>query len=250
MMLKITLCLLFSLCVTNAFASVGKLKYYKGDLEIVRNRVKLKKIEKGMIIKTGDLFRTGKKSIAIIKSRNMTTKIISNSLVIIQFPTKKQIDILVNSGGVITNLSAKILGKVNKKTEVNVYTKMAAIGVRGTKFLVYSGTPKESILTVDRGKVEFQATNSEKAITIGKNSSTMVNKNGKVIKPRDFGIGKYVNWELDDLTQNLLQPAAFFEHIAKMWNSYKEEQEMLWASHKKETQSLWEEWIKQNSLFN
>ena len=223
----------------------GKLIFTKGEVHLKRGKVIEKKLSVGTSIKSGDMIQTKRDSLAIIKSDNTTIKVIADTVLMIEFPKDKDLELTIAEGGTVVNyLRGKLHQKLNKG--VTVTTKSAALGIRGTKFMVYAKGDEYSLLDVNRGQVAFKGNGSQKNVLIGEKETVMTNALKKTIAPSSSTLGDTINWETDDTTKNLDQPESFFQNVAVLWEKHKHDEEVKWEKYKSEQENLWEEHQKKN----
>lgn len=245
MFYKFSALILLVLLYSSTILADGKFIFVKGDVLLKRGKDTIKSLKVGSVVKTGDMIQTKKDSLAIIKSENTTLKVIEDSILIIEFPEDKDLDITLGEGGAIVNyLRGKLHDKLNKG--VTVTTKSASLGVRGTKFMVYAKGDEYSILDVNRGHVAFKGNGSHKDVVIGEKETVMTNAEKKTIAPSASTLADTINWETDNVKANLSQPASFFKNVATMWEQHKHDEEVKWEKYKSEQEKLWEEHQKKN----
>ncbi len=197
------------------------------------------------MVKSGDMIQTKKDSLAIIKSQNITLKVIEDTVLMVEFPENKELDLTIAEGGAVVNyLKGKLHQSLSKG--VTVTTKSAALGIRGTKFMVYAKGDDYSLLDVQRGQVSFKGVASPNNLLIGERETVMTNALKKTIAPSSSTLSATINWETDDITKELAQPASFFKNVAALWEKHKHDEEVKWEKYKSEQINLWKEHQKKN----
>jgi hypothetical protein len=243
--------ILFAFSMTT-FALSGKLVFYKGDVKVIRDKAYIS-IKKKMKIESGDIIVTGRKSLALIKSKYTTIKVIQNSKMLLDFPTDDKLDATVDKGGAVIRLINKIHRNQNKRKKsdqsITINTRTAAMGVRGTEFFTYVGKNQNSILAVKEGIVDFRGLGSSRALLVEENKSTMTNQKKQTIDKRQMGIVDKVNWNLDDTSEDLSQPTNLFSHLEKVWENYKHEMEVKWSKYKDSQDKTWKNYINKEQGF-
>ncbi|MCR9204971.1 MAG: FecR family protein, partial [Halobacteriovoraceae bacterium] len=193
-----------------------------------------------MVFDSGDVIQTGASGLAIIKSPELTIKVIKDSRIKLYFKKGDKTSAWVSKGGAVFNLLKSKIKPTEDRLQVR--TKSASLGVRGTVFMAYSGKEENSILSVKSGKVSFQGYSSEKALLVGSDSSALTNKDKENLRPRNFGLIKRINWNFDT-NKDLKQSEEFFSYADKVWMAYKKEQEVRWKNYKKEQEDVWNNFI-------
>ncbi len=223
----------------------GKLIFLKGEVLLKSGKTIVKDLKVGAPVKNGDMIQTKKDSLAIIKSQNITLKVIADTVMMIEFPEDKELDLTIAEGGAVVNyLRGKMYQHFNKG--VTVTTKSAALGIRGTKFMVYAKGDDYSLLDVQRGQVSFKGVASPNNLLIGEKETVMTNAQKKTIAPSSSTLSDTINWETEDLTKDLAQPTSFFKNVAALWEQHKHDEEVKWEKYKSEQQDLWKEHQKKN----
>lgn len=244
---KRILCLVFFLYISNAFGS-AKIMFSKGDSNLLRNEETLK-VTKGMKVFNGDVIVTGESGLVIIKSKASTYKVSKNSHLKLDLRVKEIINSNIIYGSVVVEFMKKNLKKSKGKT-LKITTRSASFGVRGTKFFTYvDAKNKNSVLSVEHGKVAFQGTRSKKERLVGKNKSSMTNVNNKDLKQRKFGFEKNINWNLSDEKGSLKHKKGLFIALSKTWNKYKNEKAIKWKKNTDDMNNLWNN-VNKNKMGN
>lgn len=130
-----------------AIAGNGKLIFAKGEVLVNGKRAK-----KNLVLKVSDHIVTKKNSIAIVKFSNFTSKLLSNSDLII-----KAIDVKNNKFRLVSNTGSLFFDVTKKKkNDFQVRIKSVVMGVRGTTF--FSGQEKGKVWTcVNQGLVKVSS---------------------------------------------------------------------------------------------
>lgn len=237
----LTLLILILLSFSTFAEEKGNLVYFKGTVHLRKKGQKnYKEVEKGMTINSGDVVKTGSDGLAIVKSPELTIKVMKSTKLKVYFKKNDKTSAWITKGGAVFNLMKSKLKKPHERLQVR--TRSASIGVRGTVFMAYSGQEKNSILSVQSGKVSFQGYSSERALLVGANSSTLTNQNKENLRPRNFGLVKRINWNFDT-KKNLKQSDEFYSYAENLWKAYKKEQEVQWKNYKKEQEEVWNNFI-------
>lgn len=239
---KITIYLFFALCMSNAFGS-AKVIFSKGDSSLLRNEKTLKLV-KDMKVFNNDIIVTGESGLVIVKSKASTYKISKNSHLKLDLSVKEIINSNIIYGSVVVEFMKKNLEASKGKT-LNINTRSASFGVRGTKFFTYVDPKnKNSVLSVEHGKVAFKGSNSKEERLVRKNKSSMTNINNKDLKPRTFGFEKKINWNLSDKKGTLKHKKGLFLALSKTWNKYKDENTKKWKKNSDNMDNLWNNFNK------
>lgn len=232
-------------------ASKGTLVFFKGKVQIHRSGQPLK-VKKKMKLKSGDIITSGKRSMAIVKSKFATIKVMQKSRILLDFPKNKELDATIDKGGAVVKFIRKLKTSNREKRpeeQVTVRTRTASMGVRGTTFMAFVGKDENSILSVKKGLVKFQGNASQKGLEVAKNLSTMTNKNSQTITQKNYGIVNKVNWEMDDMSKDLFQSNKLFSHLDKVWKNYKHAQEVKWSDYKGTQDKKWKNWSDKQQGF-
>ena len=205
--MKINVVLFLVFLSVSAFAE-SNILFKKG--EILLNGSALKDRPN---IKVGDLIETKENSLILIKfETGSTLKINANSKVEVQKIEKKTKKSLISllKGSSFFRLDPKVKGKLNIKT------KNASVGVRGTEFFV-SYSKNDSVFTcVHKGSIWVSADQNKmkmKATIVKEGEGLSVSKDERVSKPRFLPWTKNLNWSLDPSDKDL-------ENSAKIDESY------------------------------
>lgn len=235
----IILILFFSL---SSFANEGSLVFIKGQVLYKKNGQKnYKEAKKGLRVFSGDAIKTGETGLAIIKAPELTVKLMKNSRIRLAFKDENKTYGRLSRGGAVFELMKSKIVKGNHD-RLQIRTKTASIGVRGTTFMAFNGKEKNSVLTVKEGEVLFQGEASERSISVGKSQTTLTNVENKTLRPRSSSLVDEVNWSFDT-KKDLGQTDKFYSQVEKVWQMYKKEQEVAWKDYKKENEEVWNNFI-------
>ena len=239
---KFPLFLILILCSFNTFGS-AKIMFLKGESNLLR-KDKTLKLSKGMKVFNGDTIVTGESGLVIVKSKASTYKISKNSHLKLDLRVKEIINSNIIYGSVVVEFMKENLD-VSKGKTLKIKTRSASFGVRGTKFFTYVDSKnKNSVLSVEHGKVAFKGANSKKERLVRKNKSSMTNKNDKDLKPRKFGFEKQINWNLSEKKGSLKHKKGLFLALSKTWNKYKDENTKKWKKNTDNMNNLWNNFNK------
>ncbi len=198
--IQITLCVIFSF---DLLAS-GSAFYLKGQTFL--NSGVLTKVS---VIKEGDLIKTGAKSLALIKfNSGSTIKINENSEVKVSVlkPANNNTLLSLIKGSSFFKKDPKLSGKLNVKT------KTATLGVRGTEFFVsYGKKLKDDVfMCVNEGSV-FVTTDNKKGTIVKEGEGVNISSSKKISRPKFLPWTKDLNWSLNPKTKNLENDASIEE---------------------------------------
>lgn len=232
--------------------TLGKVLYSRGDA-FVNHKNKNKRLKKDLILHYGDVIKTGSKSLVVIsfgsqyKSKikiiqNSELKITENTFLI--GPNKKlKTNVIISSGGVVINFVNKKLKEMNENDmKLSVVMKSVSLGVRGTVFFAYENH-NSSYLAVDHGEVVMKSHKSKNSVNVKKSTSSLLNKNGGVIKPREMKWQKSVNWKFSGQME---QSDSLFLVMKKSYNAYKDEQEYIFKKYKDNNKKQLNNWRKES----
>ncbi len=240
--LKRFIFLLGSLVIaTHTQAQPLKVLYIKGDTQFKSPEARtFSSLRKSQKVPNGSIISTGKNSLALLKNKAMTIKVMQSSL--LKIDTKlEQSDVSLQRGGSLIHFLKK-KRRASGAPELRVKTKTASIGVRGTTFMVYTQPKKHSILSVKEGTVDFQGHSSQSALSVETGKTTMTNQMSQNLRPRNFGLQKLINWNLSP-DKPLSQREEFFSAAEQTWQQYKSEQEFIWKQYKNEQEQKWKNFI-------
>ncbi len=236
---------LLLLCSLSAAYGTTKVIYNKGDTKLIRSKETLL-LKKGLTLLHGDKIMTGDSGLVIIKSRASTYKISKNSYLILDLKTEEIINSNINYGSAVIEFARRKLVKSVGKT-LTVKTRTAAFGVRGTKFFSYVDKKnKNSILSVEHGKVAFKGSASKKETLVKKNKSSMTNIKKKHLESKRFGFENKINWNLSSSKGKLSQNKKLFSELEKTWKRHKHDQAKKWNKQKNDMKSRWEQMNNQS----
>lgn len=174
-----------------AFANT-KVIYLKGDATVNNEKLKVnKELKIGQIIKTGD------KSLVILKvNKLMKVKINQNSSFEIKEMNvkKRKASLFLKAGSVFLDVQK------NEKNRINLKTKSAVMGVRGTKFFTAYGKENKDAdddlwMCVKQGKVEIKT--KGKSVIVNEGEGVFVEKGNSIGEPKPFKWTQNLNWEMD-----------------------------------------------------
>ena len=199
--------LLFTtLCTIIAFNTLatGKAFFIKGS-----SFLNGKSLSKDDVIKEGDIIKIGPKSLALIKFRTGSTlKLNENSEVRVNIlkPSSNSTLLTLVRGSSFFKKNPKIKGKLNVKT------KTATLGVRGTQFFVsYGKKLKDDVfMCVNKGSV-FVTTDNKKGTIVNEGEGVNINSQKKISRPRFLPWTKDLNWSLNPKSKKLENDAAIEE---------------------------------------
>ncbi len=231
----VVICISF-LFILSAFADEYKIIHTKGSVSVKRNNQTFN-IDKKFDLKNNDTVFTAANSLAIIKSKKLTLKIVENSEVSIN-ELGKEIQVDIEEGGVVANYVKQAVKDI-VGTKLVVKTKHSAMGVRGTTFFAYNHKDQTSYLTVKEGEVEFKGKKSNSVELVNNNRTSFTNNDLENIKPKKVGFEEFINWELRDLKVDLTQPKRLFSKMEEQWNNYKKENEKKWKDNKQNMEDQW-----------
>jgi hypothetical protein len=236
--LKNLITLLFFVLSLNDAHSQARVVFVKGESHITRGQ-KTIKINTDTDLKNEDLVVTGKDGLVIVKSKASTYKISRNSELQIDLNTKEIINSNINYGSVVVDFISDRLYKSRGET-LQITSKSAAFGVRGTKFFSYVDREHQhSVLSVEHGSVSFKGTNSALETIVKNNKSSITNIKNKQLEAKNFGFENEINWNLSARKGALVQSDELFSALDKTWSKYKNENEKSWDKRSDEMESLW-----------
>jgi FecR protein len=208
----------------------------KGDVKLHSSNG-VTEARESMIAKLEDTIISGPDSIALIRGNGLTFKISENSQVKLQ-QKDDQLKILASIGGGVINFMKTTI-KTPRRTQLQVVTSNATMGIRGTTFFIHDLTGKSTYLTVQEGSVEFEGNKVASRILTksGESSFTDLEQTASKKKNRDFET--HINWAIDPLESDLKQPKILFREMDAAWSQYKVEQEKKWNQKKTEDKDLW-----------
>lgn len=228
-----------------AAPSEGKCIFVKGNAFFERSGVK-GILTKDATVKEDDLVIIEPSSMAIIKFKYQTIKIEESTKIKIAELDDEFTKISLENGALVINqLKKKLRESLIEKGPLEIITKTASIGIRGTTFFAYQGIQNQTVLSVQEGKVEFVAKNSKGKVLVDDGNSSMSNEENKNLRPRVFGFEKEINYNLDP-KKDITSGAGLKSAIETTWTKYKSEQEFLWQDKKKNEESQWDQWKKLN----
>ncbi|MBT7609399.1 MAG: hypothetical protein HN576_06570 [Bacteriovoracaceae bacterium] len=240
-------------CFTFVYGGVAlgaELKYYKGEVRVLRGALELP-VQPNLTLKHNDKLRLGAKSLAIIVTKASTVKISEHSTYILDLRQPEILSGTLSKGSLVVQfLKSKLIKQLNKdKLEskiLKIQTRSASIAVRGTKFFTYTGVKIGSVLTVESGIVDFKGKQQNKAIKLNDKTSSLTNENEKALRPREFGFEKDINWnfESNNKEDNLEHNPRLYAKLEKTWEDYKTEQTTEWKNHKSDLENKWKNIFK------
>lgn len=179
-----------------SYASVGRIVFQKGKVNVYRDGKKLK-LKKSFPIETKDKITTGPNSLAIIKIGTVATvKLNDNS----EYNVKSDISHKLQRGSAFFNVIRKNLrDKINKKKRRNfkVQARSVAMGVRGTTFFV-SHDEKENVwMCVKEGQVEIKGKEDKKPVLVNGGEGVKVEKGEETSDPKPLKWTEKLNWNTD-----------------------------------------------------
>ena len=243
--MKLITSFLLLLCSLSAAHAKTKGIFNKGETKLIRSKEKLV-LKKGFALLHGDKIITGDTGLVVIKSQASTYKISKNSYLVLDLKTEEIINSNINYGSAVIEFAKRKLRKSTGKT-LTVKTRTAAFGVRGTKFFSYVDKKnKNSILSVEHGKVAFKGSGSKKETLVKKNKSSMTNLKKKQLEAKQFGFENKINWNLSASSGKLSQSKKLFSELEKTWKRHKHDQAKKWNKRKDDMKSRWEQMNNQS----
>ncbi len=182
----------------------GNILVAKG--EAILNNQTLKKSD---IVKQGDIIKTGKSSLVLIKfDTGATIKVNQNSELKISIyrPKSKQTLVSLIKGSSFFKKDPKVNGKLNVKT------RLATMAVRGTQFFVsYGKDLKDDVfMCVNKGSVLVSSDN-KKGTIVKEGEGVNISSKRQVSRPRFLPWTKDLNWNLNPKDKNLENSASIEE---------------------------------------
>lgn len=236
-MSKIIVLFIFSVFTLNAFCH-PKIIFSKGKSKLLRAD-NILNVSRGMLVIDNDIIVTGPKGLVIVKSKASTYKVSKNSRLELDLSTKEIINSDINYGSVVVEFLKEKLNDSKGKT-LQIKSKTAILGVRGTKFFAHVDPQNEnSILSVDHGSVAFRGRNSKKERLVKRKSSSMTNKNSTSLRQRKFGFESKINWNVSESKGTLNHKKGLYLALSKTWNKYKDENAKKWGKRADEMKNLW-----------
>lgn len=174
-----------------------------GQVTVEQNG-KIENATEGMLITNNSTVKTGEKSLAILgygKDFTSKIKVASNT----KFDFSKFALHLPNikEGISLRLLLGSLLLKIHnpsKQKILKVVTRTAAMGIRGTTFLVKENE-KDSVLIVKNGAVEIEDENTSDPQIVESNSGFKISASGA----RQIDFKKYkINWDVEDQETEIL----------------------------------------------
>lgn len=207
----------------STFAADGSVLLIKGSAQLLRGD-ELQNVVKGMDIFYGDTIAVDKKGIALLSmGRKYKTRVkVSGDT---QF--KIAHNVIKKSGVSVTNYllnkgSLLFDHKSDKLSKMQVITKNASMGVRGTKFFTYHHNGNTSI-AMDEGKVVLNTTKGNKELTKGDNSTAYFN--GSFDKASSDQWVSKINWTVSPQSSSIMHGSELFNDLKKKYKKFREEYE-------------------------
>ena len=134
---------------------------------------------------------------------------------------------------------------------LTIKTKIASIGVRGTKFFTYSGIKSGSIVSVENGVVDFKGSKQKESVKLGEKTSSLTNEQKMVLKPRKFNFENKINWNVENREGKTLEhDEQLYFQLENIWKIYKDEQAEAWKNQKSEMEDKWNNMNDMSDMFN
>tara|TARA_Y100000296_G_C5165666_1_gene254426 strand:- start:1543 stop:2229 length:687 start_codon:yes stop_codon:yes gene_type:complete len=200
-LMKLALILFFT--SSTIFAS-GKVLHLKGKALINGNN-----LTRSSVIEQNDIISTKENSLVLLKlSSGATIKIAQNSSlkIAVYKPKSNQTLIHLLKGSSFFKKDPQVKGKLNVKTRV------ASMGVRGTQFFVSYGKDKKDdvFMCVNKGSV-WVSSDKKKAIIVNEGEGVNINSKRKISRPKFLPWTKNLNWSLNPSAKNLENDAKIQE---------------------------------------
>lgn len=200
---------------SNLSLAAGKFIFIKGDVTIKRSNQIEKISKKNNKILINDIIKVGADSLALIKLNNkVSLKIEENTQLKVEKneSNSEETSVLLKAGALFVNFLNK-----NKKGTLNVKTRHAVMGVRGTRFFLSYGTNDEDTwMCVRNGLVEVK--NNKGQIVKVKDGQGVKIQSQKLSDPKSLPWTKKLNWNFNpkkklkntvDISQAYSDPLGF-----------------------------------------
>ncbi len=194
-------------------------------------------MDKNSHIIHGDIIKTEKEQMLILKSDASTYKISQNSFIKLDLSESDIIQSEIAWGTSVINFTRDAIK--NKKIEaLKIKTKSASLAVRGTTLFAHVEKNGELTTSVNHGHVESSQEGNE-IIDIRDGQSIMLSAKKGGESATALGFEKHINWNLDSNSEDLSHPEALFSSIRQKWEDYKKENEMKWDAYKRDMDNKW-----------
>ncbi len=214
-----------------------KILLIRGAPKLLRGKL-LSPITNDTLLIDGDIIRTGKKDLIILKSQASTYKVSPMSFIKLDLREKELINSELAWGTVVINFTKSAI-KNHKSKALKIKTKSASLAVRGTKLFTFVEKNGETTTSVEHGHVDSYEKNNDQATTIRDGQSVMLSSTKRSSKVKKLGFEKYINWSLDKTSESLDHPTELFDSIRQQWENYKKESQKSWDSYKEGMNKKW-----------
>ena len=214
--------------------NIAKAVFIKGKVQYSCPKMKnTKLLKKGVKLQDGCEISIGKtqKALAVIgfgENFQSKMKLVKNSWVKItkekhgevKKGEMKIVDTMVlKAGSLLINYN----NKNRNKNSLQVKTKSASLGVRGTEFFTYNDESDNLSMTVDSGEVNVKSNEGEEAKSVKNGNGTIVAKDGSVPDPKKMDWSEKVNWEVDPKKGELNHNGDLFLEIEQQYKKWNED---------------------------
>lgn len=198
------ICFLFSgMAAAEESLYSAQLFFFKGDVSLSTDGGDFGVVEKGDSIGEGDIIKTGKRSLAIIRFPDKSTmRVDPNSEIKIERVVERVESTSLGSSDIFLKSGRAVIDVINKsKAPVfNVRTAGVAMGVRGTRLM--AGIDPESgttDLAVDRGEVEVSRLgNPSISDAVGAGQAILIEKDREFSQPKKYDWVRKFNFNAND----------------------------------------------------
>lgn len=202
-MFKQTLFLFLFIVSSTAFAQdLYKVFFLKGQVEMERNGTK-RSVLAGDYLLAGDKISTGEKSLALLSfgdGLKSKLKLTQNTDVVLEGIKKDKTDnnkektnFFINTGSVVIDF----LNKDKIKKGLNIKTKTAAMGIRGTMFFVHVTSDNTTLVAVHNGVVLAKHSKQSTGVPLTSKEGIIFKENGASDKLSNPSWYSQINWKLN-----------------------------------------------------
>ena len=193
--------------VTYANGDLYKVILLKGQVEMEREGQK-RKLFKGDFLIPNDKLITGPKSLVILgfgDNQSSKMKVGPKSKVVMKgtsFSNEERKDVtrfFLDVGNVLVDF----LNKDKTKKTMQVDTKTAAMGVRGTEFFIHASSDERNLVAVKSGVVLAGHNKKRLNFPLISEEGVVFTKNGSSGKIKNPAWYKHINWSLDEYEKDL-----------------------------------------------
>lgn len=222
-MIKVITVLVLILASISIHAADGKVLLIKGGAQLLRGD-NLLIVKKGMQIFYGDTIAVDKKGIALLsmgKKYKTQIKVSGGTQFKIVHTVIKKTAVnvtkyLLNQGSLLFD------HKSGKRETMEVITKNASMGVRGTKFFTFHHDGNTSI-AMDNGLVVVSTNKTQKNLKQGDNSTAFFN--GSFDKKPEQKWSSSINWDVDPLSSSIMHGSNLFMDLKEKYKKFREDYE-------------------------